>query len=63
MVLHIAWDASYQTASGARSRAGSHFFLTAKSDNPTLSPSKQPPNNGPIHTELRNMKNILSSAV
>jgi hypothetical protein len=56
IILHIHSNASYLTAPEACSCAGGHFYLSDK-------PGNQPaPNNGPVHSLAKIMKNIMSSA-
>jgi hypothetical protein len=61
MTLHIHSDASYLSAPKARSRVGGHFFLSAASPNP-LKPPVNTPDNGPVHTECKTIRNVLASA-
>jgi len=65
MVLHVHSDASYLSASKARSVAGGHFFLSNMPADPNRTPQPtdiQPPNNGAILTVSTIMKPVLSSA-
>jgi hypothetical protein len=65
MVLHVHSDASYQSESKARSRAGGFFFMSSSATNftttidPTASP---PPLNGPVHVPCTILKVVVSSA-
>jgi hypothetical protein len=61
MTLHIISDASYLSASGARSRAGGYFFLgnNNTSTQPTDAPAKL---NGPILVNSTIMGAVLASA-
>ena len=54
MILHIHSDASYLTASKARSRAGGHFFLSSNKE-------KDAPYNGPVHSLAKIIKNVMTS--
>jgi hypothetical protein len=65
MYLHIHSDASYLSERHARSRAGGHFFLSNRPDDPSATPDPNaipPPNNGAIHTISSIMKAVLASA-
>ena len=65
MALHIHSDASYLSASQARSRVGGYFFLSEALADPTKAPSPEsppPPFNGPILINSAIMKSVLSSA-
>jgi dsRNA-specific ribonuclease len=62
MVLYLHSDASYLSASKARSRAGSHFFLSDTPSDPKQAPHTQPTRNGPVHTTCQIMRNVLASA-
>ena len=57
MKFHIHSDASYLSASKARSRVGGHFFLSEKF-NPTL----QTKHNGKILVVAAILKNVMASA-
>ena len=61
MTLHIISDASYLSASGARSRLGGYFFLGNKNTGtlPTDAPAKL---NGPILVNSAIMGSVLASA-
>jgi hypothetical protein len=54
MVLAVHSDASYLSESGARSRAGGHFFMS--------SDVADPPNNGAIINTSNIIKSVMSSA-
>ena len=55
MILHVHSDASYLTASKARSRAGGNYFLSGPDkENTTI--------NGPIHSLAKIIKNVMASA-
>jgi len=56
MILHIHSDTSYLSETEARSRAGSHHYL---SDKPSAKP---PPPNGPILNIAKILKHVMSSA-
>ena len=62
MTLYIHSDASYLSEPKARSRAGGHFYLSDKPIDPTIKPSTQPPNNGPLHTTSHILRNVMASA-
>jgi hypothetical protein len=56
-MLVIWLSISIATPWEARSRAGGHFYLSS------LSPAIQPPpNNGPVHSVPKILKNVMSSA-
>jgi hypothetical protein len=60
MVLHLDTDAAYLVLPQARSRIAGHYFL---SDNPPTPPTMPKPKpNGPIHTECRTLRSVVSSA-
>ena len=61
MILHIVSDASYLSASGARSRLGGYLFLSnhGTSVDPTAAPAKS---NGPILVNSSIMSAVLASA-
>ena len=64
MALHIHSDASYLSASQARSRVGGYFFLSDTLADPKKAPSPDsppPPFNGPILINSAIMKSVLSS--
>ena len=61
MVLHVDSDPAYLTMPEARSYYAEHFYL---SDWPSPNPMKpNPKGNGPIHTECKTIRNVVSSAV
>jgi hypothetical protein len=62
MILHIHSDASYLSEPKARSRAGSHFFLSSQPRVPFNSPVNPRPCNGPVHTTCHILCNIMASA-
>ena len=65
MILHIHSDASYLSASHARSRVGGYFFLSSQLADPTKAPaadSPPPPFTGPILVNSSIMKAVLASA-
>ena len=55
MVLHVHSDAGYTSKSGARSRAGGHFFLGNKIDQPNI-------HNGAILNPTHILKHVATSA-
>ena len=57
MKLHIHSDASYLSASKARSRVGGHFLLSDK-----LNPTSQTKHNGAILVVSSILKNVIASA-
>ena len=57
MQLHIHSDASYLSASKARSRVGGHFFLSEK-----FKPTEQTKHNGAILVVAAILKNVMASA-
>ena len=60
MVLHVDSDAAYLVLPHARSRIAGHYFLSdTPPPNPTL-PNPSP--NGPLHTECRTLRNVVTSA-
>ena len=60
MVLHMDLDSAYLTMQETQSCYASHFYL---SDWPSPSPIKPNPNiNGPIHTECKTIRNVVSYA-
>ena len=60
MVLHVDSDAAYLTMPEERSCYAGHFYL---SDCPSPNPIKPNPKiNGPIHTECKEIRNVVSSA-
>ena len=63
MVLHIHSDASYLSASGARSRLGGYFFLSDNVGDTAPTPNSQPPTfNAPVLVNSAIIQSILSSA-
>jgi hypothetical protein len=62
MVLYLHSDASYLSATKARSRASGHFFLSDNPPDPKQAPREQPTRNGPVHTTCQIMRNVLASA-
>ena len=60
MCLHLDSDAAYLVQPKARSRVGGHFYLSDKLPSNTTTPN--PPQNGPIHTECKTIRNVMSSA-
>jgi hypothetical protein len=66
MVLHVHYDASYQSKSQARSSSGGYFFLSSGAPYHTSSiipTSKPPPENGHVHhIPSTILKVVVSSA-
>jgi hypothetical protein len=65
MALHIHSDASYLSASEARSRIGGYFFLSAKpadGQTPPSPSSPPPPFNGPILVNSTILRSVMASA-
>jgi hypothetical protein len=65
MALHVHSDASYQSESLSRSRAGGYFFLSssAPTHTTTINPNAPPPpHNGPVHVPCTILKVVVSSA-
>jgi hypothetical protein len=64
MVLHIHSDATYLSASQARSRIGGFFLLRAKTGDKQTppSPSKSPPFNRPVLVNSTILKLLMASA-
>jgi hypothetical protein len=66
MVLYIHSDASYLSEPNARSRMGSHFFLSSPpldpSRQPLLATDKPPQENGAIHVNSTILKVVVASA-
>ena len=65
MILHVHSDASYLSASHARSRAGGYFFLSSRLPDHTKAPTPEstpPPFNGPVLVNSSIMKSVLASA-
>jgi hypothetical protein len=63
MILHIVSDASYLSASEARSRLGGYFFMSQQLQNPTPSPEDpSPPFNGPVLVNSSIIQPVCSSA-
>ena len=60
MCLHIDPDAAYIVQPQARSRVAGHFYLSEKI--PLETPTHNPTPNGPILTEYRTFRNVMSSA-
>ena len=58
MVLHVHSDASYSSASRARSRVGGHFLLSNK-----ISEGQQIRHNGDILVIAAILKNVMASSV
>ena len=54
MVLGIHSDASYLSETGARSRAGGHFYMS--------NDTQFPPNNGAVHNVAQIINAVMSSA-
>jgi hypothetical protein len=65
MVLHIESDASYLTATKARSRAAGYHYLSSRPANPDLTPdpsAPSPPSNGAIDVMCQILREVVSSA-
>eukprot|EP00957_Ditylum_brightwellii_P010574 800776-Ditylum_brightwellii.AAC.1 len=62
MVLHIHSNASYLSASRARSRAGGHFFLSDRPSNPTKPEESVAPPNDSIYPVCELLRNVMASA-
>jgi len=63
MILHIVSDASYLSASGARSRVGGYFFMSQlPSHSPPLPTDPPTPFNGPVLVNSTIIQAVLSSA-
>jgi len=63
MILHIVSDASYLTASGARSRLGGYFFMSHElPQTPPRPEDPLPANNGPILVNSSIIQPVVSSA-
>lgn len=63
MVLHITSDASYLTASDARSRLGGYFFMSNTLQRSPPDPDDPPPPfNGPVLVNSSIIQPVLSSA-
>jgi len=64
MILHIVSDASYLSASGARSRLGGYFFMSQPLQrSPPLPDDLAPAFNGPVLVNSSIIQPVLSSAV
>ena len=60
MALHVDTDAAYLVLPNAKSRIAGHYYL---SDHPQHRPTKPDPHpNGPIHTECKTLRTVVSSA-
>jgi len=63
MIFHITSDASYLTASGARSRLGGYFFMSDPLPRSPPDPDDPPPAfNGPVLVNSSIIQPVLSSA-
>eukprot|EP00957_Ditylum_brightwellii_P164305 12508592-Ditylum_brightwellii.AAC.1 len=62
MVLYIHIDTSFLTVPGAKSRAGSHFYLRAASEDPNNLPRDPIPINDPIHIICKVLWTVMASA-
>jgi hypothetical protein len=63
--MNIHSDASYLSASQARSRIGGYFFLSAKPVDGQTAPAPDsipPPFNGPVHVNSTILKSVMASA-
>ena len=61
MQLWCDADAAYLVAKNARSRIAGHFYLSDKLIDPKK-PQSNPTPNGPIHTEVSIIKNVVTSS-
>jgi hypothetical protein len=66
MALKVVSDASYLTASKARSRIGGYFYLGEQPSDPTIAPSPEQDQattlNGPVEVNVEIFKAVLASA-
>ncbi len=62
MVLHIVSDASYLSASGARSRLGGYFFMSSPIKTKPEPTDPAPPFNGPVLVNSSIIQPVMSSA-
>ena len=60
MCLHVDSDAAYLILPKARSRLGCHYYLSDRITFTRTTPKPTP--NGPIHTECKTIRNVMSSA-
>ena len=60
MCLHLDSDAAYLVQPKARSRVAGHFYLSNNIPSNTKTPIPKP--NGPLHTECKTIRNVMSSA-
>ena len=60
MCLHIDSDAAYLVLPKARSRLAGHYYLSDKITSTKTTPNPKP--NGPILTECKTIRNVMSSA-
>ena len=60
MCLHIESDTAYLVQPQAQSRVAGNFYLSEKI--PVETPTPNPTPNGPILTECRTVRNVMSSA-
>lgn len=63
MVLHIDSNASYLSMPESRSRAGSYYYLSAKSQQPTIAPTQATPINGAVFVLSHKLRNVTGSSV
>ena len=61
MQLWCDTDAAYLVAKNARSRVAGHFYLSDKLVDPKK-PQPHPTPNGPLHTEVSLIKNVVASS-
>jgi hypothetical protein len=60
MLLHVDMDAAYLVLPKAKGQFAGHYTLT---DQPPAAPTRPNPTpNGPIHTECRTLRSVVSSA-
>lgn len=62
MVLRIDSDASYLSMPESRSRAGGYYYLSAKSQQPTIAPTQATPINGAVFVLSYKLRNVMASA-
>eukprot|EP00957_Ditylum_brightwellii_P200866 15311162-Ditylum_brightwellii.AAC.1 len=59
MQLRVDSNAAYSVMPGAKSRYAGHFYLKSSPNTPNYN---QNPNNAPIHTKYKALKNAVCSA-
>ena len=60
MCLHLYSDAAYLVQPKARSRVAGHYYLSDRIPAHDKKPDPKP--NGPLHTECKTVRNVMSSA-